>query len=48
VAEQLLDGADVVAVLQQVSCERMAQCVAAGALGDSGAAHGVGDGALDR
>src|SRR5690606_1490975 len=39
VAEQLLDGAQVVAVLEQVGGERVAQGVAGGRLGDARAAH---------
>jgi hypothetical protein len=38
VAQQLLDGADFVAVLQQVGGERVPEGVARGRLGDSGAA----------
>src|SRR5262245_43355879 len=39
VAEQLLNGADVVALLQEVSGEGVAQRVAGGRLGDAGRAH---------
>src|SRR2546425_506667 len=40
VAEQLLDGSDVVAALQKVGRKRMAQGVAARGLGDAGLAYG--------
>ena len=40
-AEELLDGADVVAVLEQVGRERVAKCVTARVLGDAGGADGV-------
>ena len=40
VAEQFLHGADVVAVLEQVRGEGMAQRVASGRLGDSRPVHG--------
>ncbi|HVG84698.1 MAG TPA: hypothetical protein VM820_09265 [Vicinamibacterales bacterium] len=40
-------GADIVAVLEQVRRERVAQGVAAGPLGDAGSVHGLGDGTLD-
>src|SRR5213594_819331 len=40
VTEQLLDGSDVVAALQKVGRERMAQGVAARGLGDAGLADG--------
>jgi len=46
VSEQFL-GADIVAVLEQVRRERVAQGVAAGPLGDAGSVHGLGDGTLD-
>jgi hypothetical protein len=41
VAQQLLDGADVVAVLQEVGGERVPEGVARGGLGDSGAADRI-------
>src|SRR5262249_5108881 len=41
VAQQLLDGADVVAVLQQMGGERVPEGVARGGLGDPGAADRV-------
>src|SRR5664279_4944214 len=47
VAEQLLDGADAVAALEQMRREGVAQRVARGVLGDAGTPHGVADGALD-
>ena len=37
VAQQFLDGADVVAVFEEVGCERMTEGMAAGVLDDSGA-----------
>jgi hypothetical protein len=47
VAEEFLHRADVVAVFEQVGRKRMAEGVAAGPLGDSALAHGIGHGALD-
>src|SRR5665647_2730538 len=47
VAEQLLDGADVVAGLEQMRRKGVAESVAGGVLGYAGALHGVFDGALD-
>ena len=47
VTEQLLDGADVVAVLEQMGGEGMAQAVAAGGLVDAGGSAGAADGPLD-
>jgi len=47
VAEQFLDGADVVAGFEQVGGEAVAQCVAGGRLGDAGGTDGAADGALD-
>jgi hypothetical protein len=47
VAEQLLDGADVVAVFQQVRCEGVPERVARGRLGDPSDADGVVNGALE-
>ncbi len=46
VAKQLLDGADVVAVFQEVGGEGVAEGVAGGPLGDTGFLDGVADGAL--
>jgi hypothetical protein len=46
VAQQLLDGADVLPSLQQVRGERVAEGVAAGLLGHSGLVHGTFDGFL--
>ena len=46
VAEELLDGADVVAVGEQVGSERVAERVAGDALGERGRARGSGDGSL--
>src|SRR5213593_719528 len=46
VADELLDGPDVVAGLEEVGGERVAQSVAAGGLCDAGVAHGVLDRAL--
>src|SRR5215510_8264146 len=46
VSEQLLDGADVPAGLQEVGGERMPESVARGALRGPGAAHGLLDGTL--
>ena len=46
VAEELLDGADVVAGLEKVGCETVAQGVAGGGLGDARGADGAVDGAL--
>src|SRR6185295_4870239 len=43
----LLDGANVVAVLQQVGGEGVPEGVGAGHLGDAGGAAGGADGALD-
>jgi hypothetical protein len=47
VAKKLLHRADVVAVLQQMGRERVAEGVAARVLGDSSKAKGAADGALD-
>ena len=47
VSEKLLDGADVVAALQKMGGEGMAQGVAADGLGDAGGARGVAYVALD-
>ena len=47
-AEQFLDGPDVVAVFEQVSGEAMAQRVEPRGLGEAGAAGGFLDGFLDR
>ena len=46
-AEELLDGADVVAGLEQVGGEGVAEGVAGGVLGDAGAPDGLLHGALD-
>ena len=46
VAEELLDGADVGAVLQEVGGEGVAEGVAGGSLRDARAAYGVTDCAL--
>jgi len=46
VAEQLLHGADVVAVLEQMRGEAMPQRVAARRLREAGPVHGTLDGAL--
>jgi hypothetical protein len=46
VAQELLDGADVVTALQQMSGEGVTERVAAGALVDPGRADGSGHGAL--
>jgi hypothetical protein len=46
VAEELLDGADVVTALQKVGGEGVAEGVAAGTLVDAGRADGAGHGAL--
>ena len=43
VPQQLLEGADIVAVLQQVGGERVSESVACGTLLDSGTAHGHRD-----
>ena len=48
VAEELLDGADVVPVLQKVGGEGVAERVGARALGDARAPAGGDDGTLDR
>ena len=45
-AEELLDGTDVVSALQKVGGERMAEGVAAGALVDAGRAYSACHGAL--
>ena len=45
--EQLLDGANVVAGLEQVGGKGVSESVAGGSLGDAAAAHGLGDGPLD-
>ena len=47
VSEELLDGADVVAVLEEMGGEGVAEGVAGDALGEGGVAVGLGDGALD-
>jgi len=47
VAEQLLDGADVVAVFEEVSGEGVAKGVRCRGLGDSGGPCGRGNGPLD-
>ena len=47
VAEELLDGADVVAALEEVGGEGVADGVAAGAFGEAGGEDGVVDGALE-
>ena len=47
VAEEFLDGADVVAVFEQVGGEGVPEGVAVDALGDFGAAGGFGDGFLE-
>ena len=44
VAEQFLDGPDVIAVLQQVGGERVAKGMGADTLGDAGLAGGLFDG----
>ena len=41
VAQEFLHGADVLAVLQQVGRERVAERVGAGALGDAGRRYGA-------
>ena len=48
VTEQLLDGANVAAALEQVGGERVAEGVAGRALGDSGSEHGPPDGLLEH
>ena len=45
-AEELLDGADVVAAFEEVGGERMAEGGSTGALVDAGGADGAGHGAL--
>ena len=45
--EQLLDGADVVTVLEQVGRERVPERVTARMLRDPGTEHGLPDGALE-
>src|SRR5262245_15323986 len=45
--EELLNGADIVVLLQQVSSERVAKRVARGGLGDAHAPHSVLDGPLE-
>jgi len=47
VAEEFLDGADVVAGFEQVGGEAVAQRVAGGGFGELGAQAGVADGLLD-
>ena len=47
VAEELLDGADVGAGLQEVSRERVAQRMRVDGFGDAGGEGGATDGALD-
>ena len=47
VAQQLLDGADVVAVLEQVGREGVPQGVRAGPLGDAGPPDRLLDGPLE-
>jgi hypothetical protein len=47
VVQELLDGANVVAVLEEVRNEAVAQRVARGALGDARGAAGVPEGALE-
>ena len=47
VAEQLLDGADVVAVLEQVGGEAVAEGVGCDGLGEVGVEGGGADGPLD-
>ncbi len=46
-AEELLDGADVVAVLEQVGGEGVAEGVTGDALGEAGQGGGLLDGALE-
>ena len=46
-SEQFLDGAQVVAIFEEVGCEAMPQGVAGGVLGDPGPFHGGGDLFLD-
>ena len=41
VTEEFLDGADVVAVLEKVGCEGMAEGVAADAFGEVGGSYGL-------
>jgi len=48
VAQQLLDGSDVVMAVQPVRRERVPQGVRAGPIGEPGVADGVLDGALDH
>jgi hypothetical protein len=48
VAEQLLNGTDVVAALEQVGRKAVAQAVTGGALGESCLTRGMNDGALYR
>lgn len=48
VAEQFLDGADVVAALEEVGCEAVAQGVAGGTPVEASAQDGLLDDALDR
>jgi hypothetical protein len=47
VAEQFLDGPDVVAILEEVGSERVAQGMAGGGLGDAWRKSGAADGSLD-
>jgi hypothetical protein len=48
VAEELLDGADVVAAFEQVGGERVAEGVAGDAFGELRVLGGAADGALDH
>ena len=47
VAEQLLDGANVIARLQEMCGERVAECVRGGGLVDTGISDGLCNGPLD-
>ena len=48
VAEQFLDGADVIAVFEQVDRETVTQGLATALFGDPGRVFGLLDGSLDR
>ena len=48
VPEQLLDGSDVAAILEQVRCERVTQRVRRRPLGDSRSAHCILDDTLEH
>lgn len=46
-SKEFLDGTDIVSLFEEVSCERVAEGMAASVLGDAGLADGDGDGALE-